>query len=127
MRLMNQVRNSETSANSIDFSRRFDYVDSLRGSAILLVLTVHCVLASDGPMYFLIGQRGVQLFYIVSAYTLFLSLIERRTEKNFILNYTNGYSDRPTCAHSRIPIDLIVSGISMRLFQASQIASMIAS
>ena len=40
---------------------------------------------------------------------------------------TNGYSDRPTCAHSRIPIDLIVSGISMRLFQASQIASMIAS
>ena len=42
-------------------------------------------------------------------------------------NHTNGYSDRPTCAHSLIPLDLMVSKILMRLFDASQIASLIAS
>jgi hypothetical protein len=40
---------------------------------------------------------------------------------------TNGHLQRPTCAHSRIPIDRMVSGKAMSLFHASQAASMIAS
>jgi hypothetical protein len=39
---------------------------------------------------------------------------------------TNGHPLRPTWAHSRKPMDLMVSGIVMRLFQASQVASMMA-
>jgi len=39
---------------------------------------------------------------------------------------TNGHALRPTWAHSRRPMDLMVSGIVMRLFQASQAASMMA-
>lgn len=41
--------------------------------------------------------------------------------------YTNGYPPRPTCAHSRMPIDLIWSGRAISLFQASHATSMIAS
>jgi hypothetical protein len=41
--------------------------------------------------------------------------------------YTNGHWDRPTCAQARVPIDEIVSGSAMSLFQASQAASMMAS
>ena len=40
---------------------------------------------------------------------------------------TNGHWDRPTCAQARVPIDEIVSGSAMSLFQASQAASMMAS
>jgi hypothetical protein len=40
---------------------------------------------------------------------------------------TNGHLQRPTWAHSRMPIDLMVSGNAMRLFQPTQIASMMSS
>jgi len=65
----------------------FDYVDALRGFAIILVLIVHAMVATHGPKYFRIGQRGVQLFYVVSAYTLMLSLQARSLEKREIFNY----------------------------------------
>jgi hypothetical protein len=42
-------------------------------------------------------------------------------------SHTNGHWDRPTCAQARVPIDEIVSGSAMSLFQASQAASMMAS
>jgi hypothetical protein len=40
---------------------------------------------------------------------------------------TNGHLHRPTCAQSRMPIDLIVSGNAMSLFHASHAASIMAS
>jgi hypothetical protein len=40
---------------------------------------------------------------------------------------TNGHWDRPTCAQARVPIDEIVSGSAMSLFQASQAASTMSS
>ena len=40
---------------------------------------------------------------------------------------TSGHLQRPTCAHSRIPMDLIWSGSVTSLFQASHMASMMAS
>ena len=40
---------------------------------------------------------------------------------------TNGYPPLPTWAHSRMPIDLILSGRAISLFQASHITSMMSS
>ncbi|MBE9599530.1 acyltransferase [Pedobacter sp. MC2016-24] len=64
-------------------TNKLDYVDALRGYAILLVIFAH-----TGQMFpkeypevlnsmIAFGPRGVQLFFIVSAFTLFLSC-ERR-------------------------------------------------
>ena len=76
-------------------SRHLGYLDALRGLAILGVLLIHAALAVlDGPNGVLaqiafIGQRGVQLFYMVSAFTLFYTLDAQRQEwhptRNFYL------------------------------------------
>lgn len=68
-------------------NKKLGYIDALRGYAILLVIFAH-----TGQMYpinypfFLknlinFGPRGVQLFFIVSALTLFLT-----TEKRFLID-----------------------------------------
>lgn len=61
-------------------NNRYDYIDALRGIAILGVIMAHVAMFTVNPTTSIIyrltgeGQRGVQLFYIVSAMTLFLSL-----------------------------------------------------
>jgi len=58
---------------------KLDYVDALRGYAILLVIFAHTgqMFPVNYPSYLKslidFGPRGVQLFFIVSAFTLFLS------------------------------------------------------
>lgn len=63
------------------------FIDGLRGIAILMVMGVHTAIAAmgAGPYHFGVmpsllgaGARGVQLFFMVSAFTLFLSWTERR-------------------------------------------------
>lgn len=70
---------------------RFDFIDSLRGIAILGVILVHAALASrqQGALLGLsyLGYRGVQLFYVVSAFTLFLSLERSRSERHRWSNF----------------------------------------
>ena len=65
------------------------FIDCLRGVAIFGVLLRH--LAETVPMkqlapqfdpYFRAGQYGVQLFFVVSAFTLFLSLDRRRVSES---------------------------------------------
>ncbi len=67
----------------IEARSKLDFVDALRGLAILLVITAHNYLGFQGdnnlyPSWFgpiiYQGVYGVQLFYIMSAFTLFLSL-----------------------------------------------------
>lgn len=58
---------------------RYPYIDALRGLAILGVLVVHaagtCYLPPNPLSYFIDnGARGVQLFFIVSALTLTMSM-----------------------------------------------------
>jgi peptidoglycan/LPS O-acetylase OafA/YrhL len=58
---------------------RFDYIDALRGYAILAVMIVHggqCVEGLDVQATAW-GARGVQLFFVVSALTLMTSWTER--------------------------------------------------
>jgi peptidoglycan/LPS O-acetylase OafA/YrhL len=76
--------------------KKLDYVDALRGLAILAVIMVHTAQYGLFNVPKIIanfigqGARGVQLFYIASAFTLFLSFKNRLTKekapiKNFFL------------------------------------------
>ena len=63
-------------------TRHLDYIDALRGYAILAVVAVHASIAVpdlEWPLRLLAeqGARGVQLFFVVSALTLMLSWHER--------------------------------------------------
>jgi peptidoglycan/LPS O-acetylase OafA/YrhL len=72
-------------------------LDALRGIAILSVMLVHAVYW--GPDHILplrpalllmiafAGQRGVQLFFLVSAFTLYMSHSNRRHEARPTLNF----------------------------------------
>jgi peptidoglycan/LPS O-acetylase OafA/YrhL len=60
----------------------FAFIDALRGVAILAVITVHVAQqVSGGPMkrFGPKGAFGVQLFFVISAFTLFWSLRSRMT------------------------------------------------
>ncbi len=62
---------------------RYDYLDALRGWAILAVLMVHAATHTGvgylaGGNFAVAGKYGVQLFFMVSAYTIFLTLDRAR-------------------------------------------------
>jgi len=62
------------------------YIDTLRGIAILMVIAVHTSksLNSMSPQMEILmqyGQMGVQLFFVVSAFTLLLSMKRHQKEK----------------------------------------------
>ena len=70
-------------SKNINTQNRFEYIDALRGVAILAVLFNH-VHESTEPVFSIQvptwlnmtqaqGARGVQLFYIISAFTIFLT------------------------------------------------------
>lgn len=74
--------------------KKLDYVDALRGLAVLLVIMVHTSQYGnfDMPKLFAqmigLGARGVQLFFIASAFTLFLSFKTRlKKEQSPIRNF----------------------------------------
>jgi hypothetical protein len=64
-------------------TERNQSLDLLRGAAILLVLLAHCAQAATsvvprlGSFALNYGERGVQLFFIVSGYTMMLTFGER--------------------------------------------------
>ncbi len=71
--------------------KKLDFIDSLRGWAVLGVICIHVYiwLPWHGPLewFLLKGNRGVQLFYLLSAFTLFNSLSIRKVEKYPLINY----------------------------------------
>ncbi len=75
-------------------AKNLDFIDALRGYAILLVIMVHVShteslnLSESLKLFFAQGARGVQLFFLVSAFTLFLSFNNRfNNEKRPIRNF----------------------------------------
>jgi peptidoglycan/LPS O-acetylase OafA/YrhL len=59
-------------------ANKYDYIDALRGWAILGVVSVHCVQQTPGlpepwRTWLYNGQYGVQLFFLASALTLLIS------------------------------------------------------
>jgi peptidoglycan/LPS O-acetylase OafA/YrhL len=69
--------------------KKLDYVDSLRGLAILSVIMVHTFLygklnpSGNIANILLSGSMGVQLFFLASAFTLYLSYKNRSTKEIF--------------------------------------------
>lgn len=67
---------------------KFDYIDSLRGIAILAVVMIHTAQWGTHIVPPIMGRiisegaRGVQLFYLASAFTLFLSFKRRFAKEN---------------------------------------------
>lgn len=64
---------------------RFDFIDSLRGIAILGVIAVHVGLSIDGlspalESFSAFTSRGVQLFFMLSAFTLTMISVNRPFE-----------------------------------------------
>ena len=69
--------------------KNLDFVDSIRGLAILLVILVHFGqwfpgLVNMPHIMFEYGQMGVQLFFVASAFTLTLSSSQRRDESFYL-------------------------------------------
>jgi peptidoglycan/LPS O-acetylase OafA/YrhL len=71
--------------------KKIDFINTLRGYAILGVILVHVSQFIPIPkMLFMItdrGQMGVQLFFMVSAFTLFYSLENRKEEVHPNINF----------------------------------------
>lgn len=75
---------------------KLHYITALRGWAILLVVLVHNGLygATDARYFVSVwktvvnqGARGVQLFFVISAFTLFLSMAKRKQERHPTRNF----------------------------------------
>lgn len=73
---------------------QYEFIDALRGIAILLVILTHISSTIIKPSLSILrliatrGMFGVQLFYVVSALTLFLSMQQRsQVEKRPTLNF----------------------------------------
>jgi len=68
---------------------RFHHIDSLRGLAILMVMATHLGPALQETASFLTvyGRMGVQLFFVISALTLCISMNNRINENFFLSNF----------------------------------------
>jgi peptidoglycan/LPS O-acetylase OafA/YrhL len=73
---------------------RIKYIDALRGWAILLIIVMNISLMGESNYHWLIeslfafGNKGIQLFFVISAFTLFLSYKNQKTEDvNTIRNF----------------------------------------
>jgi peptidoglycan/LPS O-acetylase OafA/YrhL len=72
--------------------KKFKYIDAIRGIAVLGVLMVHCGIGDDTSGFLVNfignGARGVQLFFVASSLTLFLSFENRKLgEKYYYINF----------------------------------------
>ena len=72
--------------------KKLDYIDAVRGIAVLMVLFVHTLTLSNTlnlNHFFRViveqGRMGVQLFYMASAFTLFYSLSQRASGSGFFI------------------------------------------
>jgi peptidoglycan/LPS O-acetylase OafA/YrhL len=75
-------------------TNKLDYIDALRGIAIMAVVLIHTgqfdIAKYPSFLHAIInkGSRGVQLFYVISAFTIFLSFKSRLSkEKHANLNF----------------------------------------
>ena len=72
-------------------TEKIKLINCLRGLAILMVIVFHCTANFEAlePFHRIIiyGQMGVQLFFVISAYTLCLSYERRRDEKHSVINF----------------------------------------
>ncbi len=80
--------------NSTAPSTRYEYIDALRGLAVLLVVITHCHNNFMNASYLpwigrILGNMvyGVPLFYVISSYTLCHSSKNRMYESKYLINF----------------------------------------
>lgn len=73
--------------------KRFQELDALRGIAALAVVVFHFTgyvvkwgHFGDFPFYFTLGERGVQLFFMVSGFVIYFTLEKSRTLADFVFS-----------------------------------------
>ena len=76
----------------IGADQKLDYIDIIRGIAILMVMLVHTSQPVNGISQLVsyvdrYGQMGVQLFFVASAYTLCFSRVKRAEEKQPLVSF----------------------------------------
>jgi peptidoglycan/LPS O-acetylase OafA/YrhL len=78
--------------NTTHAAPRLEYLDALRGLAILGVICVHCSIFAGGDIIYqrfaTAAANGVQLFFMVSAFTIFLTLERfKDRETHYVRNF----------------------------------------
>lgn len=71
-------------------SKNIDYLEALRGYAVIGVVMIHCLIGMQGVLLYQawgLGAKGVQLFFMASAFTLFLSYSRRKSERFPLRNF----------------------------------------
>ena len=77
---MEQFHNAPT-------NKRYEELDSLRGIAALLVVFFHFTLGrSEYNTFFKLGTTGVDLFFIISGFVIFMSLQKTSKGLDFVIN-----------------------------------------
>ena len=101
--------------------QQLDFIDAFRGWAILGVLLVHSALITTPPTWLQplteYGARGVQLFYLVSAFTLFYALDQRRDKADqhpVIAFFIRRFFRIAPLFYITFILSLIVSGLGAR-------------
>ncbi|MEC4004655.1 acyltransferase [Flavobacterium sp. SUN052] len=68
-------------------SSRFQELDALRGIAALMVVLFHYTMTKpQAKLGFELGTTGVDLFFIISGFVIFMSLTKVKTSLDFIIN-----------------------------------------
>lgn len=61
-------------------------LDAFRGIAAVLVVLFHFTAQSDIGKFFCVGGTGVDLFFMISGFVIFLTLAKTTTWKSFVIN-----------------------------------------
>lgn len=70
----------------VDKSNRYLELDALRGIAALMVVFFHFTMGrEESQLGFKLGTTGVDLFFIISGFVIFMSLTKVKTSRDFII------------------------------------------
>ena len=68
-------------------TKRYEELDALRGIAALMVVFFHFTLGRpEAKLGFKLGTTGVDLFFIISGFVIFMSLTRVKTSLDFVIN-----------------------------------------
>ena len=70
----------------INKTGRYEELDALRGIAALMVVFFHFTMGNGHNNLFKLGATGVDLFFIISGFVIYMSLCKIDSSKDFIIN-----------------------------------------
>ena len=67
-------------------SKRYLELDALRGFAAVFVMLFHYTEGKNAPEFFTLGVTGVDLFFLISGFVIFMSINKVASGKEFLIN-----------------------------------------